>query len=179
MKYNVLFCQKEPMAKVQIKGLEDTEVDLTASGEMILNGQIFTADKVASGTRQFHLLKDGKAYQIEIHQVDAVAKTVTLTISGKKTELVLRDKMDLLLEKLGMSSANIKKANDLKAPMPGLIIDIKVGEGSVVKTGDQLIVLEAMKMENVLKSPGEGVVNKILVNKGQSVEKNQVLISFS
>ncbi len=179
MKYNVLFCQKEPMAKVQIKGLEDTEIDLTASGEMILNGHVFTTDRFASGTRRFHLLKDGKAYKIEIHHVDNAAKTVSLSINGKKAELAFRDKMDILLEKLGMSAGNTKKANELKAPMPGLIIDLKVAEGSQVKTGDQLVVLEAMKMENVLKSPGEGVVGKILVKIGQSVEKNQVLISFS
>ena len=57
-------------------------------------------------------------------------------------------------------------------------INLKVAEGDTVKAGDQLLILEAMKMENILKSPGDGVVKKIKVKKGDSVEKNQVLIEF-
>jgi len=68
--------------------------------------------------------------------------------------------------------------NSIKAPMPGLIIDLKVKEGDVVKLNDPLIVLEAMKMENIIKSPGEGTVKVVKVRKGQSVEKSQVLIEF-
>jgi biotin carboxyl carrier protein len=66
----------------------------------------------------------------------------------------------------------------MKAPMPGLVLDIKVATGDVIKKGDAVVVLEAMKMENNLKSPGDGTVKKVSVNKGQAVEKNQVLIEF-
>jgi biotin carboxyl carrier protein len=83
-----------------------------------------------------------------------------------------------LLEKMGISAANAGKVNNIKAPMPGLIITLKVAVGDTVKAGDQLLILEAMKMENILKSPGDGVVKKIKVKKGDSVEKNQVLIEF-
>jgi biotin carboxyl carrier protein len=79
---------------------------------------------------------------------------------------------------MGMSSATANKVNNIKAPMPGLIINLKVAEGDTVKAGDQLLILEAMKMENILKSPGDGVIKKIKVKKGDSVEKNQVLIEF-
>jgi biotin carboxyl carrier protein len=68
--------------------------------------------------------------------------------------------------------------NHIKAPMPGLIIDLRVKEGDVVKQNDPLIILEAMKMENVIKSPGDGTVKAVKVQKGNSVEKNQVLIEF-
>jgi biotin carboxyl carrier protein len=84
----------------------------------------------------------------------------------------------LLLEKLGMNNAASGKVNNIKAPMPGLIIELKVKTGDTVKAGDQLLILEAMKMENILKSPGEGVVKSVKVKKGDTVEKNQVLIEF-
>jgi biotin carboxyl carrier protein len=62
--------------------------------------------------------------------------------------------------------------------MPGLIVDIKVEAGQEVKKGDPILILEAMKMENIIKSPGDGVVKAIKVNPRDNVEKNQVLIQF-
>jgi biotin carboxyl carrier protein len=62
--------------------------------------------------------------------------------------------------------------------MPGLIIDLKVKVGDKVKTGDALLILEAMKMENILKSPGDGTVKNVTVKKGDSVEKGHILVEF-
>ena len=62
--------------------------------------------------------------------------------------------------------------------MPGLVLDIRVVEGDAVKKGDPILVLEAMKMENIIKSPTDGIVKKINVKKGVAVEKSQVLIHF-
>jgi len=79
---------------------------------------------------------------------------------------------------MGISNLDSAQVNDMKAPMPGLILDILVTPGQEVKKGDQLLILEAMKMENVLKAPGDGTVSSIEVAKGDSVEKGQVLIKF-
>ena len=73
-------------------------------------------------------------------------------------------------------SAQVVK--DIKAPMPGLVLQISVGPGDTVEKGDPLLILEAMKMENVLKAPGSGTVKKVSVNQGQAVEKNQLLIEM-
>jgi biotin carboxyl carrier protein len=73
---------------------------------------------------------------------------------------------------------NASKVNEIKAPMPGLVLDVRVSEGEAVKKGDAIIVLEAMKMENIIKSPTDGIIKKISVKKGVAVEKNQVLIHF-
>ena len=109
---------------------------------------------------------------------DPDTKTVIIKINGRKYPVQLKDKFDLLLEKMGMSNVAAGKINNVKAPMPGLIIDLKVQAGNVVKTGDQLLILEAMKMENILKSTGEGTVKNVKVKKGDRVEKGQVLVEF-
>ncbi len=90
----------------------------------------------------------------------------------------LKDKFDLLLEKMGLNSAVAGKIITVKAPMPGLIIDLRVKAGDTVSTGDPLIILEAMKMENIIKATGDGTVASVKVKQGDSVEKNQVLIEF-
>jgi biotin carboxyl carrier protein len=92
--------------------------------------------------------------------------------------LSAKDRFDALLEQLGMGDAASAKVNDLKAPMPGLIVDIKVQVGDTIKKGDSLLILEAMKMENVLKSVGDGKVKAIKVSPKQNVEKNQILVEF-
>ena len=66
----------------------------------------------------------------------------------------------------------------IKAPIPGTILDVKVQVGAVVKSGDLLLILEAMKMENSFDSPRAGIIKSIAVTKGQAVEKGQLLIEF-
>jgi biotin carboxyl carrier protein len=90
----------------------------------------------------------------------------------------LKDRFDQLLEQMGMSAAATTKVNDIKAPMPGLIVGINVQSGDVVKKGDAVLILEAMKMENLIKAAGEGTIRTVRVNKGDRVEKNQILIEF-
>jgi biotin carboxyl carrier protein len=77
-----------------------------------------------------------------------------------------------------MDALATKKVNELKAPMPGLVLDVRVKVGDVIKKGEPLVVLEAMKMENVLKSIADVTIKKIAIEKGNAVEKNQVLIFF-
>lgn len=76
-------------------------------------------------------------------------------------------------------SANKQPALDqIKAPMPGLILQVMVAAGEEVKAGQPLVILEAMKMENVIKSPRDGRVRELKAIKGNTVEKGAVLIQF-
>ena len=106
------------------------------------------------------------------------AKTFLLKINNKVHTVAVKDKFDLLLEKMGMTNGAVAKINNVKAPMPGLVIDLKVKAGDTVKAGDALLILEAMKMENILKSPGEATIKNVKIKKGDTVEKGQVLIEF-
>jgi len=114
----------------------------------------------------------------EILELDEARKKFTIKIENGIYTIALQDETDALLEKLGMTHLQQVIIKDIKAPMPGLILDVLVEVGQEVKKGDALMILEAMKMENILKATGEGTVSTIEVEKGQSVEKNSVLIKF-
>jgi biotin carboxyl carrier protein len=143
-----------------------------------VNGSDFQWDinKVSDG--YFHIIHQGKSYRSEVIKSDLDSKTISFKINGRIYSVELKDKFDLLLEKMGMSQSAVQKVNSIKAPMPGLIIDLKISAGSIVKQGDPLLILEAMKMENILKSPGDGVIKNVRIKKGDNVEKGQVLIEF-
>lgn len=69
-------------------------------------------------------------------------------------------------------------AIDIKAPMPGIIMEILVDEGYTVRRDDELLILEAMKMENPIRSPEDGVVKTILVKKKDFVDTDQIIMSL-
>lgn len=127
----------------------------------------------------FHIIKDNKSYNAEVLKANREEKTFVIRVNGNKYTVQLKDKYDELLEKMGISSASGKKVKEMKAPMPGLVVDIRVKEGDAVKQGDALLVLQAMKMENIIKSPTEGSIKKVHIKKGDAIEKNQVMINFT
>ena len=153
--------------------------DIDSDGEeTLVNGIPLKWDMVKIADGYFHILHENKSYRAEVASTDPDTKTITIKINDRKYPVQLKDKFDLLLEKMGMTNATAGKINSIKAPMPGLIINLKVQVGDVVKVGDQILILEAMKMENILKSAGEGTVKNVKVKKGDRVEKGQVLVEF-
>lgn len=155
------------------------EVDYHPNGTTTINGQLFSWDIASLGNGRYHILYDGRSYSAELISADYATKAVLLKVNGQRLELQAKDRFDLLLDKLGMSNAANQKINELKAPMPGLIVDVRVAPGQTVQKGDPLLVLEAMKMENILKAPGDGTVAAIKVNLRDNVTKGQVLVQFS
>lgn len=131
------------------------------------------------GNQIYSVIYQHKSYEISISKIDTETKTISLSIDGIQTIVNYATKMDILLEKMGIDLTSSNKLTILKAPMPGLVVDWLVQVGDIVNVGDKLLILEAMKMENIIKATGEGTIKKILVQKGTAVEKNQVLIEFS
>jgi len=167
------------MLKVNI-GKKEYTVKFKQNG--LLKGQVegqdFELDIIRKDEVSYHLIKDNKSYNIEIVEVDKEEKIVNLKINGVPYLGKAFSEMDLLLKEMGMDNLSTKKLKELKAPMPGLVLDIQVNEGDEVNEGDKLVVLEAMKMENNLKAESGGRVKSINCSKGQAVEKNEVLIIF-
>lgn len=165
------------MLKVTINEQQTVDIEST-KGQMLLNGQPFQWDLVALDNGRFHILQNGRSYNAEVIEADYAEKSFKIKINQSTYTVAAKDRFDVLLEKMGMTGAAKNKVNHLKAPMPGLIWDIKVQVGDAVKAGDIVLVLVAMKMENALKSPGEGIVKSIKINKGDTVDKNQILVEF-
>ncbi len=161
------------MNKVTVNGKNVYDVDGNNVNDVKILTEIIRLD-----ARFYHILKDGKSYNIEILKSDKASKTIFLKVNGNTYEVQVKDKFDQLMDQMGFSNVRQQKILELKAPMPGLVIDIRVQPGDTIKKGDAVIVLEAMKMENVLKAPGDVTIKSIEVTKGVSVEKNEVLIVF-
>ncbi|MEJ2478418.1 MAG: biotin/lipoyl-binding protein [Desulfobacterales bacterium] len=147
-----------------------------SEGRLLINGKPFDGDLSRIDQRKFHLIRNGRSYRIEI--LERKDKQFTVRVNGSVVETDLKDKMDILLEKLGMDHLAEDAVNDINAPMPGLILDVHVTAGDEIKKGDPVLILEAMKMENVIKASGDGTVKEVTIKKGDSVEKNQVLVRF-
>lgn|SRR5690606_8509972 len=155
----------------------NVELDNNSSSGTI-DGNIFNWDVKKVKNNLFHVIKDNKSYNLELLKLNPEEKTVFVKINGLKYKFQLKDKFDDLLHSLGMDNLLVTKVSDLKAPMPGLVLSIDVEIGKEVKKGDALLILEAMKMENVIKSPTDGIIKSIAVKTGQAVEKNQLLLNF-
>jgi biotin carboxyl carrier protein len=167
------------MLKVKVNDKNEYTVLLANETSGNIDGKAFSWDIIEVKNGSFHIIKDNKSYNVEIVKVVIAEKTFLVKVNGNSYQLQVKDKFDELLKKLGFDSLAANKVNEIKAPMPGLVLDIRVLEGDVVKKGDAVLVLEAMKMENIIKSPTDGVIKKININKGVAVEKNQVLINFA
>ena len=163
--------------KATVNGGPQHTLEPTADGWLV-DGQLAAADVQEIQSGRYHVLANGKSFTVEVIATDPSSKKHTLKINGAVIEVQLRDQYDELLHALGIDTAAGKKSGDLKAPMPGLVVDVAVSEGQTVEKGDTLVVLEAMKMENALKAAGSAVVKKIMVQKGATVDKNQVLIQL-
>ncbi len=139
---------------------------------------ISSLDLIKTGDRAFHLLKDGVSYHINIIDSDFNKGTYTISVNGSEHHTVIHTPLDEVIKKMGFASNGNKNIDSITAPMPGLILDILVEEGQEVNEEDQLVILEAMKMENIITSPRSGVIKKIGVSKGDAVDKKQLLIEF-
>ena len=140
--------------------------------------QISSLDSHKTSSSAFHILKENQSFKAEIEASDFLKKTYRVKINSNTYEVRISTELDLLIEDMGLSLASASVVNDIKAPMPGLILDVQVNEGDEVKAGDYLLVLEAMKMENTLTAPRDGIVKSVRVTTGQAVDKNELLIEM-
>ncbi len=152
-------------------------VEVTPDG-VTIDEQSYPSDVHQYGGRHFHYIHRRAGYAIELLEADYQAKSFVFRIQGKTIRIHLKNELDLLVEALGMAQSVETTVSEITAPMPGLIVGLNVAEGQAISQGDSVLTLEAMKMENVIKSPIDGTVSAIHVKTGDSVDKNQVLISF-
>ena len=125
------------------------------------------------------ILDNNKSKLVSVKEVNHELKRYQIQIDGRTYQVQISDAVDQQILKMNLKSKKSNQLKELRAPMPGLVRQVNVQVGDQVDSGDALFILEAMKMENVLKSPVNGIVSDLFVKPGESVEKNQILLSFS
>lgn len=102
----------------------------------------------------------------------------TLHLDGEAFRVEVVDERTRRVRELTVAAAGAQGPRPVRAPMPGLVVKVEVAVGDRVVPGQGLVIVEAMKMENELRAEAEGVVAHILVEPGQAVEKDQILLDF-
>lgn len=152
---------------------KEFKADIKKEGDnfkILLNGKEFKTEIIPDKNRsQFSLIIDQKPYIVFIDSDNQIS------VNGEIYATEVIDEQIQKLIKAGPSAVH-KKELTITAPMPGLVIEIEVKEGDIVKQGQGLVIVEAMKMQNEMKAPRDGVVKKILVQKGQTVNSKDKLV---
>ena len=138
--------------------------------------EIDALDVLNNKDEDFCLLHEQKSISGEV--ISAKDKHYKVEIDGERFQVQIKNELDLILDQMGLNTPKVNKIKSIKAPMPGLVIEINIEVGQVLQENEKVLILEAMKMENVIKIPHEAVVKKINVTTGQAVDKGQVLIEL-
>lgn len=166
------------MYQVKVNDKYNFEIE-TKNQSLKINNEAVELDSLALNGNTAHVLYQNRSYTTEVVELNKEEKTAVVKVNGNLYAVNVKDQFDQLLKQLGMDNLAANKIQQVKAPMPGLVLNVLASEGDEVKKGDNLLVLEAMKMENMIKSPTDGVIKKITIKQGDKVEKNELLISFS
>ena len=135
-------------------------------------------DILPISNEKFHLIHNNKSIEVICEQSDFNKKQYSISINGRNYPVNISNQLDILIKEMGFSLGSSKKANDIKAPMPGIILSVEVNEGQEVNEGDTLLILEAMKMENAIAAPKDGRIKAIHVGANESVDKGALMIEM-
>jgi len=132
-------------------------------------------DLVQLSPCSYSLLVDGRSHHLSVRPS---RDGYLVDIRQRTYHVRLRDELDLIIEKLGLRDAARDHSGQVTAPIPGLITSVVVAVGAEVDAGEQLLVLEAMKMENEIAAPVSGTVAAVHVSPGDAVEKGTLLVEL-
>ncbi|WP_428328623.1 biotin/lipoyl-containing protein [Mucilaginibacter sp.] len=163
----------------QVKVNSDYNFEIDKKGdELTVNGVVLRPDIQQLNASSWHIINELQSYNVEVVNFNSDEKTAEIKVNNHIYKVTAKDQFDVLLDKMGLSSLNATKVSDVKAPMPGMVLKVFVTEGEEIKKGDNLFVLEAMKMENIIKAPADVTVKTVKIKPGDKVEKGQVLMMF-
>jgi len=163
------------MKYITTVGGKEFLVEVTDERHMIVNGKTYEVDfETVSGQPVYSLIVDGKSHEAYVRETDDEWQVL---LRGRLYPVKVEDEREKRLRAAAGGGVAETGEYHLKAPMPGLVVAIPVAEGQEVKKWQVLLILESMKMQNELKSPRDGTVNRIKVKAGESVVQKQALLS--
>ena len=128
--------------------------------------------------QRYHIIHNHDSRIVYLDSVDLTQKKIKLLIDEKPFEIRIQNPLDLKIKDMGLQSSESQQLQYMKAPMPGLVLDVMVIPDQEVNIGDPLLILEAMKMENIIKAPRNGMIKAVHISKGASVDKGAILIEI-
>ena len=141
-------------------------------------GHLESIDCTEVDQNLYHILSGHQSVLAEVESFDSAHRSFVIKLGGNRFVIAIKDRYDLLVDRLGLTKSVGASVSDVYAPMPGLVLDLLVQPGQTVEAGQPLLILEAMKMENIIKAGGEGIVESIQVSNGTTVDKGQLLVSM-
>lgn len=154
--------------KVKVSGFDFT----------IGQAAIDAADLIKKSPTEFNIIKDHRSVNARLLESDISGKHVKIEVEGETFDIEIRDTLDQMLDQMGFNTVSTKHVKEVKAPMPGMVLEVSVTEGQELKEGERLLILSAMKMENSILLHADGKIKKIKVKAGQAVDKGQVLVEL-
>ncbi len=136
-------------------------------------------DAIETSSNQYHVLQESNSIEASVLNSNFNTKTYTIQVNNNDYTVQINDHLDQQIEALGFEIGSAKQVNNIKAPMPGLILEINVSEGQEVQEDDSMMILEAMKMETEVSAPSAGTVQAIHVGEGDAVVVGQALFSLA
>ncbi len=162
-----------------ITAIEDKEyqIEIIDDSHVSVDGKALEVDfESINGQPVYSLIVDGKSYEAYVYQGEEYLEVL---LKGQLYSSKVEDERERRLRAASGGGVAASGIFHLKAPMPGLVVAISVDEGQEVKKGDVLLILESMKMQNELKSPRDGVISRLRIESGDSVEQRQTLLSVA
>jgi biotin carboxyl carrier protein len=142
------------------------------------NLQVKDLDLAKLTSKKYHALVNNQSYHIQVIEQNYFTKNYTVEVNSNTYNVKISSELDKLIKQMGFTIGSSIAETTIKAPMPGLILDLPVKEGQTVKEGETLLILEAMKMENAITAQKDSIIGAIHVKSGQSVDKGQLLIEL-
>lgn len=152
------------------------EIDVQNDGRILVNGEERTVDFRRITESLYSALIDNQSIEAYVERRD---ESYQVIIRGDLYDVQVLDERQQRLMRSSSGFAVAQGELTVRSPMPGLIVDVRVTEGQAVERGASLCVLESMKMENEIKAPRAGKIERIHIAKGDSVEQNRVLVTLS
>ncbi len=153
--------------------VKSNDFDIAVNEEVLQS-----ADVIRISENEYNLIYQNRSVNVQLRKLEYAGKYVELELDGETFKVEIRDELDQMLEKMGFNNTVGKHIRDVKAPMPGLVVELSVKEGQALKEGERILILSAMKMENSILLQTDGIIKKIHVVAGQPVEKGQLLVEL-
>ncbi|MXW17542.1 MAG: biotin/lipoyl-binding protein [Gemmatimonadetes bacterium] len=169
---------------------ERHDVEVRSDGTVLIDGRPARASLASTNSAQsagrervqgigdgYSLLLDGASFALRAHGGRGGAWH--LELDGRCVSAEVLDPRAHRIRRLSAKAGADSKVAPLRAPMPGLVVQVAVDEGQEVEAGDTVLIVEAMKMENELRAPAAARVKRLLAAPGDAVEKGQLLVEFA